>query len=57
MVQIELVRAGLEDAERIHQMKYASFLPLYNRYHDDATSPVSESIEKVVRQLGSGNSD
>lgn len=51
MVSIELVRAELKDAELIHSMKYESFFPLYERYHDDATNPVSEPLSKVVRQL------
>lgn len=57
MAEIELVRAELKDAELIHAMKYESFLPLYNRYHDDATSPVSESIDKVIRQLQETRTD
>lgn len=57
MAEIELVRAELKDAELIHAMKYESFLPLYHRYHDDATSPVSEPIDKVIRHLKSENCD
>ena len=57
MADIELSKAELKDAELIHSMKYKSFVPLYNRYHDDATSPVSESIDKVIRHLKSENSD
>ena len=57
MVSVELVRAELKDAELIHSMKYESFLPLYERYHDDATSPVSEPLSKVVRQLQEERTD
>lgn len=57
MVSIDLIRAELKDAERIHSMKYESFLPLYERYRDDATSPVSEPLGKVIRQLNSENTD
>jgi len=57
MVSIELVRAELKDAELIHSMKYESFLPLYERYRDDATSPVSEPLSKVVRQLQEERTD
>ena len=57
MVSIELVRAELKDAELIHSMKYESFLPLYERYRDDATSPVSEPLAKVVRQLHEERTD
>ena len=57
MAEIELVKADLKDAELIHTMKYGSFLPLYNRYHDNATSPVTEPLEKVIRHLQSPNCD
>lgn len=57
MVSIELIRAELKDAELIHSMKYESFLPLYERYRDDATSPVSEPIGKVIRQLQDDRTD
>lgn len=49
--EIELVRAGIEDAELIHQMKYESFLPLYEKYHDDETSPVKEDPDSVIRKI------
>lgn len=57
MVSVELVRAELKDAELIHSMKYESFLPLYERYRDDATSPVSEPLAKVIRQLQEDRTD
>ena len=57
MVSIELVRAELKDAELIHSMKYESFLPLYERYRDDGTSPVSEPVGKVIRQLHEERTD
>lgn len=36
---VELVMATEKDAELLHQMKYEAFLPLYEKYHDDETSP------------------
>lgn len=57
MASVELVRAELKDAELIHSMKYESFLPLYERYRDDATSPVSEPLSQVVRQLQEERTD
>lgn len=53
MEHIRLIPATHHDAQRIHTMKYDAFLPLYQRYHDDATSPVTEPLEKVIRQLSS----
>lgn len=46
-----LVRARAEDAEEIHRMKHAAFWPLYEKYHDDATSPALELLSKVRSQL------
>ena len=57
MAKIELVRAQTGDAERIHEMKYRAFLPLFEKYQDEQTSPAMEKIEKVIRQLQSGNTD
>ena len=48
---INLVLAKSDDAELIHQMKYEAFLPLYEKYQDDETSPAKEGVEKVIRQL------
>lgn len=54
---VELVLATEKDAELLHQMKYEAFLPLYEKYHDDETSPVKEPIEKVIRCIQMENSD
>lgn len=57
MKKILLVLAKLGDEKLIHSMKYSSFLPLYNQYKDDKTSPVKESIDKVVAQLNNDSTD
>lgn len=54
---ISLVLATEKDAELIHQMKYEAFLPLYERYQDDETSPAKEQIEKVINQLHEERTD
>ena len=54
---VELVLATEKDAELLHQMKYEAFLPLYEKYHDDETSPVKEAMEKVIRCIQMENSD
>ncbi len=48
---IRLHRAAMEDAETLHRMKHAAFWPLYEKYHDDATSPALELLSKVKHQL------
>ncbi|MGN0696025.1 MAG: hypothetical protein ACI4J5_04575 [Oscillospiraceae bacterium] len=54
-IQLKLAVPG--DEKLIHEMKYRSFLPLYERYHDDETSPVNEKIGKVSAQLKSSSTD
>lgn len=49
--EVELVLATPNDAGLIHQMMYEAFYPLYEKYHDDETSPAKEKIEKVTWQL------
>lgn len=54
---VRLVRADAGDAEAIHRMKHEAFWPLYQRYHDDATSPALELLSKVKAQLAAPASD
>ena len=54
---IHLRRAALTDAEALHRMKHDAFWPLYERYHDAATSPAVELLGKVKRQLASTDTD
>lgn len=51
MEEVRLVRAGIADAETLHRMKHTAFWPVYDRYHDDATSPALELLSKVKAQL------
>ena len=55
--EIKLILATEADAEKIHDMKYKAFLPLYEKYHDDETNPAMEKIEKVIRQIRNEGSD
>lgn len=55
--EVRLVRAATEDAETIHRQKHAAFWPLYEKYHDDATSPALELLSKVKNQLAQPTSD
>ena len=57
MKNLQLIPATAGDVQLIHNMKYQSFLPLYNRYHDDDTNPVKEKIDKVIAQLESDETD
>lgn len=43
---IELIEVTDSDIEFLHQMQIKSFMPLYEKYHDEG-SPATEPIEKV----------
>lgn len=55
--EIQLIIAATDKAKVIHKMKYEAFLPLYEKYHDDETSPVKEPLDKVIRQLQEEETD
>lgn len=55
--EIRLHRATAEDAPLIHRMKHDAFWPLYEKYHDTATSPALELLSKVETQLAHPTSD
>lgn len=46
---VNLILATARDADCIHRMKRQAFMPLYEIYKDDETSPAKENIEKVLR--------
>lgn len=55
--EVTLVLATENDAELIHRLKNEAFLPLYNKYHDDETSPVTEKIERDIWRIQRAGSD
>ena len=50
-MNIELVRASMEDAETIWCMQIAAFAELLERYHDFDINPGNEPLEKVQWRL------
>ena len=44
-IQLEEVR--IDEIPQLLKMQQESFLPLYNKYHDDETSPALETLEKI----------
>lgn len=55
--EVTLLLATGEDAQLLHKMKYEAFLPLYEKYHDDETTPVKESADKLVCQIENEHTD
>ena len=50
-MSIHLKRAQLSDAEAMHRLQVAAFLPLYEKYHDTAISPACETIQRVREKI------
>ena len=54
---IELKLATEQDAECLHRLQVEAFMPLFERYHDDDTSPAKESLERITEKIVEENSD
>lgn len=48
---MKLIRAQVQDAERIWVMQITAFSELYAKYKDTETSPAAEPLEKVIMRL------
>lgn len=54
---ITIKRAVPEQAELLHAMMVRAFLPLWEKYRDDSTSPAKEPLSKVAAQLRDPHSE
>ena len=54
---IELKLITREDAECLHKLQIEAFMPLYEKYQDDAASPAKESLETITKKIVDDNSD
>ena len=50
-MRISLKKASIRDAEDIHRLQVASFLPLLRKYRDYDTNPANEGVERVINRL------
>lgn len=57
MQNIELALAGAEDARLLHRLQTEAFLPLYETYHDDETSPVKETLARLTQKITEPDSE
>ena len=55
--KINLVRATKKDVKLLHRLQVEAFLPLYEKYHDDATNPAKEPEDKLRKKLEDINGD
>lgn len=51
LMRISLKKASIADAEAIHQLQVASFLPLLRKYRDYDTNPANEDVERIIDRL------
>ena len=50
-MEIKLIRAGVQDAERLWKMQVEAFTDMYNAYQDTETSPATEPMDRVADRL------
>lgn len=50
-MEIKLIQAGPDDAERLWKMQVRAFQGLYEKYQDAATSPAAESVDRITARL------
>jgi N-acetylglutamate synthase-like GNAT family acetyltransferase len=50
-MDINLIKASIDDAEEIYKMQIITFKPLLEKYQDYDLNPSSEKIEKTVARL------
>lgn len=50
-MQIELIRASVEDAQYLWEIQVKAFQPLLDKYKDFDTSPANEHIDKMIARL------
>ena len=55
MNRIKLEEVRDYEFPQLYEMQVESFMPLYEKYHDDDTSPAKESFERVKRRAEATN--
>ena len=50
-MELQLVKATMDDAELIRKMQLEAFKELYEKYQDHETNPGNEPIDKVIMRL------
>ena len=54
LIELKLVTEG--EAESLHRLQVEAFMPLYEKYQDDDTSPAKESLKRVTEKIIEENS-
>ena len=48
---IELKLVTEDETECLHRLQVEAFMPLYEKYQDDDTSPAKESLKRVTEKI------
>lgn len=56
-MKIFLYKSDLSDASVIHEMQIKAFLPLFEKYQDQETSPANESVERTISRINQSFTD
>ncbi len=51
MSQVTLIRLAADEATELLSLQRRGFMDIYEKYRDDATSPVNESLERLTRKI------
>lgn len=54
---IELKKAGPRDCKALHAMQVETFMELLEKYHDTATNPAAEPLERVEARMAQDTTD
>lgn len=54
---VDLTLATEKDAELLHKLQTEAFMPLYEKYHDNETSPVKETLERIKEKIAEQTSE
>lgn len=49
LIKLKLVTE--DEAECLHRLQVEAFMPLYEKYQDDDTSPAKESLKRVTEKI------
>jgi len=50
-MKIDLIKATEKDGELIRTMQVRSFRELYLKYEDEETTPVNESVDRIIQKI------
>lgn len=50
-MDVQLVRIGRKDAEKLWRMQVTAFKELYDKYQDTETSPAAEPLDNIIARL------